>query len=73
MGAREAPMRTFDGPVDVCIVGCGAGGSVLAKELAEGVGGWLCWRLGTSCLPRRICARTSCTCWAGSIGTTAGG
>ncbi|MDQ3672165.1 MAG: GMC family oxidoreductase [Actinomycetota bacterium] len=29
-------MRTHDGSVDACIVGCGAGGSVLAKELAEG-------------------------------------
>ncbi len=28
-------MRRHDGPVDVCIVGCGAAGSVLAKELAE--------------------------------------
>jgi choline dehydrogenase-like flavoprotein len=28
-------MRRYDGRVDVCIVGCGAGGSVLAKELAE--------------------------------------
>ncbi len=31
-------MRRHDGHVDVCIVGCGAGGSVLAKELAEA--GW---------------------------------
>lgn len=31
-------MRRYDGHVDVCIVGCGAGGSVLAKELAEA--GW---------------------------------
>jgi choline dehydrogenase-like flavoprotein len=31
-------MRQFHGRVDVCIVGCGAAGSVLAKELAEG--GW---------------------------------
>jgi len=29
-------MQRHDGPVDACIVGCGAGGSVLAKELAEG-------------------------------------
>ena len=28
-------MRRHDGAVDACIVGCGAGGSVLAKELAE--------------------------------------
>lgn len=28
-------MRRHDGPVDACIVGCGAGGSTLAKELAE--------------------------------------
>ena len=28
-------MRRYDGPVDACIVGCGAGGSVLAKELSE--------------------------------------
>jgi choline dehydrogenase-like flavoprotein len=28
-------MRRHDGHVDVRIVGCGAGGSVLAKELAE--------------------------------------
>jgi choline dehydrogenase-like flavoprotein len=33
--ARSAPMRRHHGHVDVCIVGCGAGGSVLAKELAE--------------------------------------
>jgi choline dehydrogenase-like flavoprotein len=31
-------MRRHDGHVDVCIVGCGAAGSVLAKELAEA--GW---------------------------------
>jgi choline dehydrogenase-like flavoprotein len=31
-------MRRHDGHVDVCIIGCGAGGSVLAKELAEA--GW---------------------------------
>jgi choline dehydrogenase-like flavoprotein len=31
-------MRRHDGPVDACIVGCGAAGAVLAKELAEG--GW---------------------------------
>jgi choline dehydrogenase-like flavoprotein len=31
-------MRRFDGPVDACIVGCGAGGSVLARELSEA--GW---------------------------------
>jgi choline dehydrogenase-like flavoprotein len=35
---RRERMRRHDGSVDVCIVGCGAGGSVLAKELAEG--GW---------------------------------
>jgi len=29
-------MRRYQGPVDVCIVGCGAGGSTLAKQLAEG-------------------------------------
>ena len=28
-------MRRHDGHVDACIVGCGAGGSTLAKELAE--------------------------------------
>jgi choline dehydrogenase-like flavoprotein len=28
-------MRRYDGPVDACIVGCGASGSVVAKELAE--------------------------------------
>jgi choline dehydrogenase-like flavoprotein len=28
-------MRRYDGAVDVCIVGCGAGGSTLAKELSE--------------------------------------
>src|SRR5688572_14255024 len=33
--ARES-MRHYDGPVDICIVGCGAGGATLAKELAEG-------------------------------------
>ncbi len=31
---REEMMR-YKGPVDVCIVGAGAGGSVLAKELSE--------------------------------------
>jgi choline dehydrogenase-like flavoprotein len=31
-------MRTHKGAVDACIVGCGAAGAVLAKELAEG--GW---------------------------------
>jgi choline dehydrogenase-like flavoprotein len=31
-------MRHHDGRVDVCIIGCGAAGSVLARELAEG--GW---------------------------------
>ena len=29
-------MRRHEGTVDACIVGCGAAGSVLAKELAEG-------------------------------------
>ncbi|MFN2525849.1 MAG: GMC family oxidoreductase [Actinomycetota bacterium] len=33
-----ADMRHYDGKVDACIVGCGAGGSVLAKELSEA--GW---------------------------------
>lgn len=33
--ARAARMREHEGRVDACIVGCGAGGSVLAKELAE--------------------------------------
>jgi choline dehydrogenase-like flavoprotein len=33
--ARPDTMRHHDGSVDVCIVGCGASGSVLAKELAE--------------------------------------
>ena len=31
-------MRRHDGRVDVCIIGCGAAGSVLARQLAEG--GW---------------------------------
>jgi choline dehydrogenase-like flavoprotein len=31
-------MRRYDGAVDACIVGCGAGGSVLARHLAEA--GW---------------------------------
>jgi choline dehydrogenase-like flavoprotein len=35
---RPDQMRRHDGRVDVCIVGCGAGGSVLARRLAEG--GW---------------------------------
>ena len=35
---RDERMPRYDGPVDVCIVGCGAAGSVLAKELAEA--GW---------------------------------
>ena len=34
----RATMRRHEGKVDACIVGCGAAGSVLAKELAEG--GW---------------------------------
>ncbi len=29
-------MKQYTGPVDVCIVGAGAGGSVLARELAKG-------------------------------------
>ena len=29
-------MRTYKGPVDVCIIGSGAAGSTLAKQLAEG-------------------------------------
>jgi choline dehydrogenase-like flavoprotein len=33
--ARPADMRHHEGYVDVCIIGCGASGSVLAKELAE--------------------------------------
>ncbi len=36
--AGRERMRRHDGHVDACIVGCGAGGSVLAKELAEA--GW---------------------------------
>jgi choline dehydrogenase-like flavoprotein len=32
----QADMRRHAGSVDACIVGCGAAGSVLAKELAEG-------------------------------------
>jgi choline dehydrogenase-like flavoprotein len=36
--ASRERMRRYDGHVDVCIVGCGAAGSVLAKELAEA--GW---------------------------------
>ncbi len=38
MTATEGVMRRHDGTVDVCIVGCGASGSVLAKQLAEA--GW---------------------------------
>jgi len=42
-------MKHYDGPVDVCIVGAGAGGAVLAYELAKGgasvvvleAGGWV--------------------------------
>jgi choline dehydrogenase-like flavoprotein len=34
---RDA-MRSYEGRVDACIIGCGAGGAVLAKELAES--GW---------------------------------
>ncbi len=36
--ATPERMRRYDGHVDACIVGCGAAGSVLAKELAEA--GW---------------------------------
>ncbi len=46
-------MKSYSGPVDVCIVGAGAGGAVVAKELAEGgmsvvvieAGPWLDTRL----------------------------
>jgi choline dehydrogenase-like flavoprotein len=38
LSIREQPMRHHDGEVDVCIVGCGAAGSVLACRLAEA--GW---------------------------------
>ncbi len=34
----RAEMRTHSGKVDACIIGCGASGAVLAKELAEA--GW---------------------------------
>lgn len=33
VGAND--MRRYDGKVDACIIGCGAGGAVLAKELSE--------------------------------------
>lgn len=33
-GALRAAMRTYEGAVDVCIVGSGAAGAVLASELA---------------------------------------
>lgn len=36
VGAED--MRRYDGPVDACIVGCGAGGATLARHLAEA--GW---------------------------------
>jgi choline dehydrogenase-like flavoprotein len=36
--ATPERMRRHDGHVDACIIGCGAAGSVLAKELAEA--GW---------------------------------
>lgn len=36
--ADRGRMRRYEGRVDVCIIGCGAAGSVLAKELAEA--GW---------------------------------
>ena len=36
VGHLRRIMRRHDGSVDACIVGCGAAGSVLAKELAEG-------------------------------------
>ncbi|HVE76098.1 MAG TPA: GMC family oxidoreductase [Actinomycetota bacterium] len=35
MSVRPEHMQRYDGLVDACIVGCGAGGSVLAKELSE--------------------------------------
>lgn len=38
VAATPERMRRHPGHVDACIVGCGAGGSVLAKELAEA--GW---------------------------------
>ncbi|MGH8945837.1 MAG: GMC family oxidoreductase [Acidimicrobiia bacterium] len=38
LSVSKDQMRRYDGMVDACIVGCGAGGSVLAKELAEA--GW---------------------------------
>jgi choline dehydrogenase-like flavoprotein len=36
VGQLKRIMRRHEGAVDACIVGCGAAGSVLAKELAEG-------------------------------------
>jgi choline dehydrogenase-like flavoprotein len=38
VSTKRDTMRHYDGPVDACIIGCGAAGSVLAKELAEA--GW---------------------------------
>ncbi|MDP8958170.1 MAG: GMC family oxidoreductase [Actinomycetota bacterium] len=38
LGVGPKNMRRYQGPVDACIIGCGAGGSVLAKELSEA--GW---------------------------------
>ncbi|MEW5744755.1 MAG: GMC family oxidoreductase [Nitrospirota bacterium] len=36
MKPMRETMRRYNGPVDVCVVGSGAGGAVVAKELAEG-------------------------------------
>ncbi|MCC6347424.1 MAG: GMC family oxidoreductase [Nitrospirales bacterium] len=35
MKPMREQMRRYSGPVDVCVVGAGAGGAVVAKELAE--------------------------------------
>jgi choline dehydrogenase-like flavoprotein len=36
MKPMQEAMQRHDGPVDICIVGCGQAGSVLAKQLAAG-------------------------------------
>ena len=65
-------MRRHDGRVNACIIGCGAAGSVLAKELAEGgmtvvvleAGGWID--------AREDMVNDELSMLAGSTGTTCG-
>ena len=46
-------MRQFadEDEIDLVIVGCGAGGSVLLQRLARAAGGWRRWMRGRSGIP----------------------